>query len=139
MRRLICFPGADRFEPLTVFAIRAGDIRHQGAFFVNLPHLSHEQRADARIKAIAARAVRSQTKQDLKSGQASVADVLGAAGTEPALDRLRVSDLLEALPGIGKVRATVIMSELGIAPTRRVRGLGIHQRRALIEYLGKKS
>ncbi|MEV8144466.1 integration host factor, actinobacterial type [Specibacter sp. NPDC078709] len=106
---------------------------------MNLPHLSHEQRADARIKAIAARAVRSQTKQDLKSGQASVADVLGAAGTEPALDRLRVSDLLEALPGIGKVRATVIMSELGIAPTRRVRGLGIHQRRALIEYLGKKS
>ncbi|ALO66850.1 integration host factor, actinobacterial type [Arthrobacter alpinus] len=106
---------------------------------MNLPHLSHEQRAEARIKAIAARAVRSQIKLDLKTGQASVADVLDAAAAEPALDRLRVSDLLEALPGIGKVRATVIMSELGIAPTRRVRGLGVHQRRALISYLGKKS
>lgn len=105
---------------------------------MNLPHLSHEQRADARVKAVAARAVRSQVKQDLKTGLTSVADVLGAAVAEPALERLRVSDLLEALPGIGKVRATVIMSELGIAPTRRVRGLGVHQRRALVDYLAGK-
>ena len=105
---------------------------------MNLPHLSQEQRADARVKAVAARAVRSQAKQDLKTGQLSVGALLSAALDEPALDRLRVSDLLEALPGIGKVRATVIMSELGIAPTRRVRGLGVHQRRALVEYLEAK-
>lgn len=106
---------------------------------MNLPHLSYEQRADALNKAVAARAVRSAAKKDLKSGLSSVADVLDAAAGEPALDRLKVSDLLEALPGIGKVRATVIMSELGIAPTRRVRGLGVHQRRALVDYLRKKS
>ncbi|MFC8302450.1 integration host factor, actinobacterial type [Specibacter sp. NPDC057265] len=102
---------------------------------MNLPQLSQQERADARTKAIAARAVRSQTKLDLKTGHTSVAAVLSAAAREPALDRLKVCELLEALPGIGKVRATVIMSELGIAPTRRVRGLGVHQRRALLEYL----
>ena len=102
---------------------------------MNLPQLSAQERADARLKAIAARAKRSQTKLDLKSGSTSVAAVLSAAAHEPALDRLKVCELLEALPGIGKVRATVIMSELGIAPTRRVRGLGVHQRRALLEYL----
>ncbi|MGP9503401.1 integration host factor, actinobacterial type [Specibacter sp. AOP5-B1-6] len=105
---------------------------------MNLPQLSHQERAEARIKALAARAVRSQAKQDLKSGQKTVAAVLASAACEPALDRLKVCELLEALPGIGKVRATVIMSELGIAPTRRVRGLGVHQRRALVEYLGEK-
>ncbi|MDJ0313382.1 integration host factor, actinobacterial type [Arthrobacter sp. H35-D1] len=105
---------------------------------MNLPHLSHEERAEARIKAMAARALRSQAKQDLKTGQTTVAAVLAAAPGEAALDRLKVCELLEALPGIGKVRATVIMSELGIAPTRRVRGLGVHQRRALVDYLGRK-
>ncbi len=106
---------------------------------MNLPQLSPQERAEARVKALAARALRSQAKQDLKTGRRTVAGVLAAAATEPALDRLKVCELLEALPGIGKVRATVIMSELGIAPTRRVRGLGVHQRRALVDYLGGRS
>lgn len=105
---------------------------------MNLPQLSQQDRAEARMKALAARALRSQAKQDLKSGRITVAAVLAAAADEPALDRLKVCELLEALPGIGKVRATVIMSELGIAPTRRVRGLGVHQRRALVEHLGEQ-
>lgn len=107
--------------------------------FVNLPQLSQQERADARTKALAARAIRSHTKLELKTGRTSVADVLSAAAGEPALERLKVSELLEALPGIGKVRATVIMSELGIAPTRRVRGLGVHQRRALLDHLAGAS
>ncbi len=106
---------------------------------MNLPQLSPQDREDARIKALAARALRSRAKQDLKTGLTSVAAILEKAATEPALDRLKVCDLLEALPGIGKVRATVIMSELGIAPTRRVRGLGVHQRRALVDYLGPEA
>lgn len=106
---------------------------------MNLPHLSEEARAEARGKALEARNIRSQVKHELKTGQRSVAAVLDAAAAEPALERLKVCELLEALPGIGKVRATVIMSELGIAPTRRVRGLGVHQRRALVEFLAAKA
>lgn len=106
---------------------------------MNLPALSLQDRADARLKAIAARGIRSRIKADLKNGQTTVGAVLAAAAQEPAVDRLKVCELLEALPGIGKVRATVIMSELGIAPTRRVRGLGVHQRRALVDYLGQGS
>jgi len=102
---------------------------------VSLPSLSEEERAEALRKAVAARAARSDIKAKLKSGKATVASVIEAASSSPAIGRLKVTDLLEALPGIGKVRATVIMSELGIAPTRRVRGLGVHQRRALVEYV----
>ncbi|MCQ9164387.1 MULTISPECIES: integration host factor, actinobacterial type [unclassified Arthrobacter] len=104
---------------------------------MSLPPLSDQERAAALKKAAAARTVRSDTKRRLKTGDVSVADVIAASAAEPALGRLKVTDLLEALPGIGKVRATVIMSELGIAPTRRLRGLGIHQRRMLVDYLGQ--
>lgn len=106
---------------------------------MNLPQLSEQQRAEARRKALAARTLRSQVKAEIKSGNKTVAELLAAATSEPALDRLKVCELLEALPGIGKVRATVIMSELGIAPTRRVRGLGIHQRQALVDFLAGRS
>lgn len=102
---------------------------------MSLPSLSDQDRADALKKAAAARQVRSETKTKLRSGALSVSDVIDASATDAALSRLKVSDLLEALPGIGKVRAALIMDELGIAATRRVRGLGIHQRSSLIDYL----
>ena len=37
---------------------------------------------------------------------------------------MKVSALLEALPGVGKVRAAQIMEKIGISESRRVRGLG---------------
>ena len=41
-------------------------------------------------------------------------------------------NLLEAMPGVGKVRAAQIMERLEIAPSRRLRGLGDRQRKALL-------
>ncbi|KAA9395082.1 DNA-binding protein [Kocuria coralli] len=97
--------------------------------------LTDEERAAAREKATAARAVRAEAKAALKDRKITVAQLLERAQNEEALSRLKVSDLLEAAPGIGKVRSASIMEEIGIAKTRRVRGLGVHQRKALIEYL----
>ena len=42
--------------------------------------------------------------------------------------------VLESLPGVGKVKARRTMEELEISENRRVRGLGTHQRRALLEH-----
>jgi ribosomal protein S13 len=50
-----------------------------------------------------------------------------------AIGKLRVSALLESLPGVGKVRARRIMEEIGISESRRVRGLGTHQVKSLVE------
>ena len=52
------------------------------------------------------------------------------------MGKLKVVSLLESLPGVGKVKARAIMEEIGIAETRRVRGLGPHQSQALIERFG---
>ena len=43
---------------------------------------------------------------------------------------------MEALPGVGKATARSIMSEVGISEARRVRGLGPHQREALVSRFG---
>ena len=46
---------------------------------------------------------------------------------------MKVLAVLESLPGVGKVKARRTMEEIGIADTRRVRGLGEQQRKALLE------
>ena len=51
---------------------------------------------------------------------------------------MRVSAVLESLPGVGKARAAKIMERLEISPTRRVRGLGANQRKALETELNAK-
>jgi len=102
---------------------------------VSLKPLTDVERAQAREKATMARAVRADIKSGLKTGKLSVADVIENPGGDDAVGRLKVLDLLKALPGVGDVRAAAIMAEVGIAATRRVRGLGIHQRKALIQYL----
>ncbi|BCW19275.1 integration host factor, actinobacterial type [Pseudarthrobacter enclensis] len=97
--------------------------------------LSATERAEALNKAAAARSARAEAKESLKTGKRSAADIIESAAKDDALARMRVSELLEALPGIGKVRAAAIMEQLGIAASRRVRGLGIHQRRALVDFI----
>lgn len=97
-----------------------------------LPTLTPEQRADALAKAAAARTARAQLKSELKAGTTDLAAVLDRSG-EPVVGKMKVSALLEALPGVGKVKAAELMTELEIAPTRRVGGLGDRQRASLLE------
>ncbi|MCC5674399.1 DNA-binding protein [Kocuria rhizophila] len=99
--------------------------------------LTDDERALAREKATAARTARAKIKKGLRDGSVSVAEVLRRSEDDEAVSRLKVTELLESTPGIGKVRSAAIMEQIGIAPTRRVRGLGQHQRRALVDYLDR--
>lgn len=96
-----------------------------------LPELTPEQRADALLKAAAARKARAELKEKLKRQEMTVADVLRVGETDEVIGKMRVSAVLEALPGLGKARAQKVMDRLEISPSRRVRGLGANQRRAL--------
>ncbi len=101
------------------------------------PQLNPEQRAAALAKAAEARAARADLKAKLKMGSVTLADALSSADTDDVVGKLKVLALLESLPGVGKVKARKVMDEIGIADTRRVRGLGVQQRSALLEQLGK--
>ena len=52
---------------------------------------------------------------------------------------MKVSIVLESLPGVGKVRAQKIMEELDISASRRVRGLGAKQREQLLAKFARSS
>lgn len=98
---------------------------------VALPPLTPEQRAAALEKAAEARRERAEVKNRLKQSNASLSEVLKEGQNNDVVGKMKVSALLEAMPGVGKVRAQQIMDRLGIAESRRVRGLGANQRASL--------
>lgn len=104
-----------------------------------LPELTPEQRQAALEKAAASRRERAEVKNRLRHSGATIAEVLAEGERNEVIGKMRVFDLLNALPGVGKVRATATMERLSIAPSRRVRGLGANQSAALInEFSGDK-
>lgn len=100
-----------------------------------LPTLTDEQRKAALEKAAQARHARAELREKVKTGKVSLKEVLDS--TDPIAERMKVSDLIESLPGYGKAKAAKIMDELGISATRRVKGLGARQREQLLEALTK--
>ena len=101
-----------------------------------LPPLTPDQRAAALEKAAKARKDRAEVKNNLKRGSTTLSAVLKQGMTDDTVGKMKVSALLEAMPGVGKVRARQIMERLGIAESRRVRGLGANQRSALENEFG---
>ena len=91
-----------------------------------LPQLTDEQRKEALAKAAEARKARAELKEQLKRGDISLKEVLAKASSDEIIGKTKV----------GKVKAKEIMDELEIAQTRRLRGLGDRQRRALLERFG---
>src|SRR5204862_544049 len=83
--------------------------------------LTPEQRAAALEKAAAARRARAEVKNRLKYSQGSLGEVIQEGQNSDVIGKMKVSALLEALPGVGKIRAKQIMDEIGISESRRVR------------------
>ena len=100
-----------------------------------IPQLSAEDRKAALDKAKEARIKRAEVREQLKNGELTVRDVVGMKD-DPIIGRMKVSTLIETLPGYGKAKSEKIMSELQIAESRRIRGLGERQQAALLERLG---
>jgi transposase len=98
---------------------------------VALPPLTPEQRAAALEKAAKARKERAEVKNRLKRAATTLPEVLKEGQTDDVVGKMKVSALIESMPGVGKVRAKQMMERLGIAESRRVRGLGANQRTAL--------
>ena len=101
-----------------------------------LPPLTPEQRSAALVKAAEARKERAIVKNRLKHRLASLEEVLKEGQTNDVVGKMKVSALLESMPKVGKVRAREIMERIGIAETRRVRGLGTNQVAALEREFG---
>ena len=97
-----------------------------------LPTLTEEQRKEALAKAAEARRARAEVKNQLKSEKLSLRELLSKEGDD-VVGKMKVSSVLESLPGVGKVRARKIMERLDISESRRMRGLGAKQKENLLE------
>ena len=89
------------------------------------PDLSPQERKAAGEKAVASRRERAEIKAALTSGEIGIFEAINDG--RQSIQRMRVSELLDAAPGIGPRRAFTIMSKAGISDTRRIGGLGRHQ------------
>jgi hypothetical protein len=99
---------------------------------MELPRLTDSERAAALERAAQARKVRAEIKAELKSGKRSLEEVINLGKKDDFIGKMKVSALIESLPGVGKVRALAVMEKVGIAASRRIKGLGIHQTRDLL-------
>ena len=91
------------------------------------PKLTPEQRVAALESAKQARRTRAKVKDEVRSGELKILQVIELASTNEAIAKMRVAELLESIPGIGKVRVASILDKLGISNTRRIQGLGVLQ------------
>jgi hypothetical protein len=99
--------------------------------------LSPQARQEALARSIQVRQYRAGVRKELATGARTLRDVLNSAQAETTegemLARMKVRDVLESIPHIGPVRASAVMETVGVAPNRRLRGLGPRQIEELAE------
>ncbi len=97
------------------------------------PILTAEERRLALEKAAASRRSRALVKNQIKQGTISIQEVVELSRQDSAIAKMRVSELLESIPGVGKIRAVALMERLGISQPRRIQGLGMRQLQNLLQ------
>lgn len=93
------------------------------------PQLTLVQRQEALLKAKHARQERAEIKAKITGGEITIFDAIN--DPRESIRRMKVIELLSAIPGVGKARASLIMERRRISPTRRIGGLGQLQIRGL--------
>ncbi|MFD7612429.1 integration host factor, actinobacterial type [Streptomyces sp. NPDC059828] len=113
------------------YAQREESLKRKARTGMTVPQLTESQRADALQKAAARRKERSSLLARLKDGSLTLKEVIERE--DPVVVRTPVRSLLQALPGIGRVRAGKLLTDLGIPERRRIGGLGSRQKARLLE------
>ena len=100
------------------------------------PELSPEARKEALAKAADARRARAEIKEKLKMGSVNLNELFDQAEQSDVVAKMKVVNVLESLPGVGKVKARRLMEHFEISESRRIRGLGSKQKDALLREFG---
>lgn len=93
------------------------------------PALTPAECEAGRLKGLRLKAERKAIRQQLRTGQMTLAEVLARDGQAP--DGMRVMAALKALPGVGGATAPKLLRETGIDGGHLIRGLTAGQRERL--------
>lgn len=99
-----------------------------------IPKLTPEQRRKALEKAARARAIRAEIKERFAAGEITITEIIES--DDEAIKRMKVIDLIQTIPGYGKVKAAKLLDEHGISQSRRIQGLGRRQKETLLSLFG---
>ena len=99
------------------------------------PRRSDEARIAALAKSAEVRRARADIRARLKSGSLTLAELLEQVD-DPTVGGMKAQVVIESLPGVGKAIARRVMADVGIAESRRLRGLGDRQRASLLAVVG---
>ena len=99
------------------------------------PVLSDEDRRAALAKAALVRKERAEIRVKLAKSEVLLSELLNRLDDD-SVGKMKVITVIEAMPGIGKVKARRLMQKVGIHEGRRLRGLGSKQKAQLVEELG---
>jgi len=107
----------------------------------NRPTPPDVDRVAASRAAVAARRARAAVKAEIAAGKRTPLAVLGTAIEHPdgVEGRLRATEFLVSIPAIGVTKMRRIMTQLEISPSKRLGGLGKHQRDRLREFLASRT
>ncbi|MBM3698489.1 MAG: guanylate kinase [Actinobacteria bacterium] len=89
------------------------------------PRLSRRSRRKAGQKAVLARQERARVKEEIASGEKFFFELF--ADERKSIKRMKLVDLLQSVPGIGRIRADLIMDRAEISSSRRIGGVGKRQ------------
>ncbi|MEI8223088.1 MAG: guanylate kinase [Actinomycetes bacterium] len=98
------------------------------------PKLTVEERRANLELAKRARHERADAKAAISAGRISIFDAIN--DPRDSIQRMKVIELLEAIPGVGPARAALIMEKRKISLSRRIAGLGPHQLKSLRQEAG---
>ena len=142
MDRPVGYCAAPRHEPeARKRAVRTTRVRQLSSSHVDCgdmtlpPRRSDEARIAALAKSAEVRRARADIRARLKSGSLTLAELLEQVD-DPTVGGMKAHVVIESLPGVGKAIARRVMADVGIAESRRLRGLGDRQRASLLAVVG---
>ncbi len=97
--------------------------------------VSDPARDAALAKAAEIRSVRADVVAAVADGSAALGGVFERSADESMVSDIKILTVLEAVPGVGKVRARRLLEAVGIPESHRIDQLDADRRRSLIEEL----
>jgi hypothetical protein len=82
------------------------------------------------------RKLRSEIKQDLKTGKVSLNEAFSDTLIYNNLKEMKVIDILSSLPKKGRIYAINLMKEMNISQCKKIGGLGKNQRLKFFKHFG---
>lgn len=105
---------------------------------MGLPHRTRKQRVEALALARHQRIEAARIREAIRAGEVTIGELIETIDSDPILKKIKVISLLCAIVGVSVKRATDLLEQARVSPSRRMGGMSIQQRKRLSEVLAQR-